>query len=89
MGNRYSLKVLYRIFLTGFVLTVLGSWIAAAVRFETVTAFLHLDGNPELIYDITLVGVAIAGLGLLAALFSLPQLGARIARIARLDEHKW
>ncbi|MBW2093115.1 MAG: hypothetical protein JRI34_13455 [Deltaproteobacteria bacterium] len=88
-AKKYSLKILFRRFLFGFCLALIGSWLFSAFKFNYVLEAFSLKGNSEVLLLLDYIFVIIAVFGLLVSLAVLPDLLARINRVDVLGEGRW
>lgn len=87
--KKYSLKTLFRCFLSGVGLALLGSWLLSAFRLSLVLEALSLGEKKEVLLFLDFIFMSLAFFGLFMALAVLFELKARINRIDALGEEQW
>ncbi|MBW2053231.1 MAG: hypothetical protein JRG97_12255 [Deltaproteobacteria bacterium] len=87
--KKYSLKKLFRRFIVGISLALLGSWLLSAFKFNYVLEAFSLGESKEVLLLLDYIFLIIALLGLFISLAVLPELMARINRVDILGEKRW
>jgi len=87
--KKYSLPSLFRRLVLGIALSLVGSWLIAALRLNIVRDFLASSPFEPACFLFEIFLFAMTFFGLLTLLAVLPEFKARLKRIDHLGEKDW
>jgi len=87
--KKYSLPSLYRRLVLGITLSLVGSWLIAALRLNLVRDLLASSPFDTVCFIVEIFLFTLTLFGLLTLLAVLPEFKARLKRIDHLGEKDW
>ena len=87
--KKHSLTGLFRRFVLGALMALIGSWLMAGVRLNLVRDLLSLNRHETVCFIIEFLSLTLALFGLLTLLSVFPELKDRIYRLEALGEREW